>query len=132
MMELLAGPLGPLLIFLLRVADVSLGTVRLVLITRGARLPAAFLGVVEALIWITAVGSVILNLTSPWHVLGYACGFGAGTWVGLWLDEVVSTVVKRQMVPRVIQAIEAQDADAFITVYDARVRRGWFPQALRK
>jgi uncharacterized protein YebE (UPF0316 family) len=174
--ELLSGPVGPIVIFFLRIGDVSLGTIRLVLVTRGARLPAALLGVAEVLIWITAVGSAILNLTSPWHVIGYATGFGAGTWVGMWLEErvplgtalvqatcrgsdtgvaealrdmgfgvtevvgegfggpveVVSTVVKRQSVPRVIARVEATDPDAFIAVFDARVRRGLIPGSLRK
>lgn len=176
MIELLSGPAGPLVIFLLRVCDVSLGTVRLLLVTRGARLPASLLGFVEVLIWITAAGAAIRNLTSPLHLVGYAGGFGTGTWVGMWLEEriplgtatvqafcrgqqsgvsealraaglgvtevegegldgpvdVVSTVVQRRIVPRVIATIEARDPDAFIAVYDARVRRGRFPVLQRK
>ena len=176
MMELLAGPIGPVVIFCLRIIDVSLGTMRLVLVTRGARAPASLLGFGEVLIWLLAAGTAVLNLTSPLHVIGYAAGFGAGTWVGMWLEEkfplgtamvqafcrdpgagvaealralgvgvtemdaeglsgpveVVSTIVHRQVVPRVIDTIEATDPDAFITVYDARVRRGWFPALQRK
>lgn len=86
MIELLAGPIGPLVIFVMRVCDVSLGTVRLVLVTRGMRGPAAIVGFFEVLIWITASGTAIMNLTSPLHVLGYAGGFAAGTWVGVWLE----------------------------------------------
>ena len=48
------------------------------------------------------------------------------------LVDVVSTVVPRRMVPRVIQVIEARDPDAFITVYEAQVRRGRFPGLVRK
>lgn len=176
MIELLAGPLGPVLIFFLRVVDVSMGTMRFLLITRGARLAPSLLGFVEILIWITAAGAAIRNLTSPLHVVGYAAGFGAGTWVGIWLEgklalgtatvqafcrdrdpgiaealrgmglgvtqmegeglggpvDVLSTVVRRQRVPRVIETIEARDPDAFITVYEARARRGWFPEEMRK
>ncbi len=174
-MELLAGPWGPLLIFFLRIVDVSLGTLRIVYVTRGARLPAALLGFAEVLVWIAAAGSAILNLTSPLHVLGYAAGFGAGTWVGVWLEakvpvgistvqaysdrgpglaralrglglgvtemkgeglegpvDVVSTVVRRRLVPRVIQTMEAEDPAAFIAVYEARARRGRFPGIVRK
>lgn len=84
--ELLAGPVGPLVIFGMRVCDVSLGTVRLVLVTRGTRAPAAVVGFFEVLIWITASGSAILNITSPLHLLAYAGGFATGTWVGMWLE----------------------------------------------
>jgi uncharacterized protein YebE (UPF0316 family) len=176
MVELLAGPAGPVLIFFLRITDVSLGTMRLVLVTRGARTAAALLGFVEVLIWILAAGTAVRHLADPLFVVGYAGGFGAGTWVGMWLEEkfplgtamvqafcrdpgsgvaealralgvgvtemdadgltgpveVVSTIVHRQTVPRVIDTIEARDPDAFITVYDARVRRGWFPTLQRK
>lgn len=86
MIELLAGPFGPLLIFMMRVGDVSLGTVRVVLVTRGMRTQASVVGFAEVLIWITASGTAILNLTSPLHVLAYAGGFATGTWVGMWLE----------------------------------------------
>lgn len=86
MVELLSGPWGPVLIFLLRLADVSLATLRIMLVIRGARLLAPLLGFVEILIWVVAVGAVVRNLGSPLHVAGYAAGFGAGTAVGMWLE----------------------------------------------
>ncbi len=85
--ELLAGPLGPLIIFLLRICDVSLATVRMLLMVRGARLLVPLLGFVEVLVWIFAVGSVVSNLDSPLLMVGYAAGFAAGTSVGLWIEE---------------------------------------------
>lgn len=165
-----------MLIFVLRVCDVSLGTIRVVMVTRGMRLPASLIGFVEVLIWITASGSVILNLASPIHLVAYAGGFGTGTWVGMWLEEkipmgtatvqafcrgqdsgvsaalramglhvtevdgegmegpvdVVSTVVPRRVVPIVVDIIEQHDPDAFIAVYEARVRRRQFPTLRRK
>jgi hypothetical protein len=75
MIELLAGPYGPLVIFSLRFVDVSLGTMRFLLVTRGQRAPAALIGFVESLIWITAAGAAIQNLSSPLHLVGYAGGF---------------------------------------------------------
>jgi uncharacterized protein YebE (UPF0316 family) len=176
LLELMAGPAGPAVIFLLRVIDVSMGTLRIAYVTRRAKLPAAVLGFFELLVWITAAGSTILNFTSPLHVIAYAGGFATGTWIGIWLEarapfgmatvqaysreldtgisaalremgmgvteiegeglegpvDVVSTVVPRRIVPRVIQAIEERDPDAFITVYEAQVRRGRFPGAVRK
>lgn len=176
MIDLLAGPWGPLVIFLLRVVDVSLGTTRLLLLTRGHRAGASLLGFVEILFWITAAGSAIRNLDSPWHVVGYAGGFATGTAVGMWLEaklaigtttvqaicrrpapavatalrrlgfgvtelqgeglegpvDVVSTVVPRRVTPRVIQTIEIEDPDAFITLYDTQARRGWQAISRRK
>lgn len=84
---LFAGPWGPILIFFLRIVDVSLATVRMLLAIRGARLVVPLIGFFEVLIWIFAVGSAIRNLSSAWHVLGYAAGFAAGNAVGLWIEE---------------------------------------------
>ena len=87
MEALLIGPVGPLLIFVMRIADVSLATVRMLLIMRNARLWAPLIGFFEVLIWLLAAGTAIQHLDSPLHVLGYAGGFAAGNWVGLLLEE---------------------------------------------
>ena len=86
MVSLLSGPWGPLLIFLFRIVDVSLGTLRMLLAVRGRRLLPPLIGFVEVLIWVLAAGSVVQNLSSPLHVVGYAGGFAAGTAVGLWAE----------------------------------------------
>jgi len=85
--QLLAGPYGPIVIFFLRICDVSLATVRTLLIVRNARILVPFIGFVEVLIWLYAVGTVVQNLSSGYHVLGYALGFAAGNYVGLRLEE---------------------------------------------
>lgn len=82
-----AGPWGPLVIFSLRIVDVSMATMRMLLAMRNARVIVPIIGFFEVLIWILAVGSAIQNLQSPLHVLGYAGGFATGSFVGLWLEE---------------------------------------------
>ena len=84
---LFAGPWGPLLIFGLRIVDVSMATIRMLLIMRSQKLLVPLIGFFEVLIWIVAVGSAIRNLDSAWHVLGYAGGFATGSLVGLALEE---------------------------------------------
>jgi uncharacterized protein YebE (UPF0316 family) len=86
MEALLIGPLGPLLIFFMRIADVSLATVRMLMIMRNHKLLAPLIGLFEVLIWLFAAGVAIQHLESPWHVLGYAGGFATGNWVGLWIE----------------------------------------------
>lgn len=86
MEALLIGPAGPILIFFMRIADVSLATVRMLLIMRNHRVLAPAIGFFEVLIWIFAAGVAIQHLESPLHLLGYAGGFAAGNWVGLWLE----------------------------------------------
>jgi len=83
---LFAGPWGPVLIFVLRIFDVSLSTLRILLSVRNQRVMVPIIGFFEVLIWIFAVGSAIRNLESIWHVLGYAGGFAMGNIVGLWIE----------------------------------------------
>jgi uncharacterized protein YebE (UPF0316 family) len=87
MEAILIGPLGPVIIFVLRVCDVSIATFRLISAVRGRKLVATALGFVESLIWIIAVGTVGRHLDSTLLVLGYAAGFAAGTFVGITIEE---------------------------------------------
>ncbi len=87
MIELLAGPWGPLVIFLLRVVDVSMGTMRTLLMVRGHRVAAPALSFFEILVWLVAAGAAVQNLASPLHAVSYAAGFAAGTATGLWIED---------------------------------------------
>ena len=88
--ELFDLPWGPLLIFGLRVADVSIDTMRVLFAVRGKRYHAASLGFFQALIFILVVGNVLQHLGSVWHVLGYAAGFATGTLVGVQIENAVA------------------------------------------
>lgn len=78
----------PALIFLARICDVSIGTVRTILLLAGTRLAAALLGFVEVLIWVLAVGNVIRHgLESPVALLAYAGGYATGVYVGMLIEE---------------------------------------------
>lgn len=87
MEQILIGPFGPLIIFALRICDVSIATIRMISAVRGRKLVATGLGFVEILIWIIAVGTVVRHLGSPLLVIGYAAGFAAGTFVGITIEE---------------------------------------------
>ena len=63
-----------------------MATVRMLLIMRGRRLVAPFIGFIEILIWVTAIGIVVQHLNSPLHVVGYAAGFATGNYLGLRLE----------------------------------------------
>ncbi len=75
-----------LLIFLARVADVSLGTLRTIVVFKGHRLLAAGLGFLEIMIWLHAAGQVIRNLDAWYLTVAYAGGFATGNIVGSWLE----------------------------------------------
>jgi uncharacterized protein YebE (UPF0316 family) len=73
-------------IFVARVCDVSLGTLRTIVIFRGYRLLAAALGFFEVLIWLIAAGQVIRHLDTWYLAVAYASGFATGNVVGSWLE----------------------------------------------
>ena len=75
-----------LLIFAMRVFDVTLGTLRIVNLVRGARWLAGALGFFESLSWIIAAGLVVGNLDSPVKIVAFAGGFATGTVLGSWLE----------------------------------------------
>lgn len=76
----------PILIFLARIGDVSIGTVRTILVIGGRSWLSAFLGFVEVLIWVLAAGGVITYLTNVFALLGYAGGFAVGVLVGMLIE----------------------------------------------
>ena len=77
-----------LFIFLLRVTDVSVGTMRTIAVVHG-RIPlAVLLGFFEVLVWVTAIAEVILNLRdSPMLVAGYSAGYAAGNALGILIEK---------------------------------------------
>lgn len=83
-------PLLGLLIALARVVDVTLGTLRIVFIARERKLLAAVVGFFEVLVWVLIIGTIMQNLDSWWCYLGYAFGFAAGNWLGLWLQGLMA------------------------------------------
>jgi uncharacterized protein YebE (UPF0316 family) len=78
---------GALFIFVLRVASVSLTTVRTVFVVRGMRKWAAAIGFVEITIWVVAISRVITGLDSVWNIIGYSGGFSVGTLLGMWIED---------------------------------------------
>lgn len=94
----------PLMIFLARVADVSLGTVRVIFVSRGMKYIAPLIGFVEILIWLIAIGHTMQNLTNPVCYVAYAGGFAMGNFVGITIAERLSLGVV------MIRVITAQDA----------------------
>lgn len=77
-----------LLIIVVRIIDVSLGTVRMVLSVRGKKLFGSLIGFIEVLIWFLIVREALVgDEFSIWIALSYAAGFSLGTYIGIWLEE---------------------------------------------
>lgn len=74
------------LIFFARVSDVSLGTFRTILVFRGRKILASFLGFFEITIWLLAAGQVLTNLDQWYLALAYASGYAVGNYVGITIE----------------------------------------------
>lgn len=93
--------LAALLIFCLRIADVTLGTLRIVMIVRGHRGWAGLLAFFESAIWVLAAAQVLGNLDEPIKIVGYAGGYAAGTVLGTTVERwlAIGTVLVRVVSP---------------------------------
>lgn len=81
----------PILIFLARICDVSIGTLRIIAVIKGHKLVAAMLGFFEVSIWLFAVSAVIGNIgESLWTVFSYAGGYATGTLVGMLIEQKIA------------------------------------------
>ncbi len=96
----------PGLIFFARIVDVSMGTLRIIFVSRGNRYLAPALGFFEVLIWLIAIGQIMQNLTNPLNYLAYAAGFAAGNYAGIILEKRIATGI---VLIRVITRKEASE-----------------------
>ena len=77
-------------IFFAKIAHVSLGTVRIIFLTRGNSVQAAVIGFFEVIIYLIALGMVLTNLDQWTNVLVYGLGFAAGNLVGSRIEEMIA------------------------------------------
>lgn len=105
----------PVLIFFARIVDVSMGTVRVILTSRGYKYMAPALGFIEILIWLIAIGQIMKNLANPACYVAYAGGFAAGNFVGinihqrLSLGNVLVQAFAREDATRLVESLRAEN-----------------------
>lgn len=75
-----------LLIFFVRIIDVSLGTVRTMILIRGHKLVGSIIGFIEITVWFLVVRSALTEATNYWIVFAYAAGFATGNFVGTMIE----------------------------------------------
>jgi len=79
--------LSALLIFGLRLSDMTLDTLRMLFVLRGRKWQAGLVGFAQATIFVVAITTVIRNVDNVWNIVGYSLGFAAGIVVGMTLEE---------------------------------------------
>ena len=92
-----------------RVGDVSLDTIRVIMVAKGYRKLAPFVGFVQVLIWIITITRIMANLENWTTYIGYAGGFAIGTYAGMKIEE------KRALGYELIRVITRANASMLMT-----------------
>jgi len=118
----------PLLIFLARVADVSIGTVRLIFVSKGFKILSPILGFFEVLIYIITVTKILSDMTNPWLYIVYALGYATGNYVGMYIEEKLSIgkvmirIITQKDYKQLIENLKEKNYN--LTVVNASGKRG--------
>jgi uncharacterized protein YebE (UPF0316 family) len=118
-MEYLSDPhawLFALMIFFLRVADMSLDTIRVLFVVRGKKAIVWVLGFFQSLIFVIAISSVLTELDNILNVVGYATRFATGNLVGMLIEQ-------RLAIGHILVTIISSNRGAFIA---ERLRAGGY------
>jgi uncharacterized protein YebE (UPF0316 family) len=85
--ELFKWVILPILIFSSRIFDVTLGTIRIVFVSRRLKYLAPVVGFFEVIVWLFAINTIIANLNNVVGYLAYGLGFASGTYIGICIEE---------------------------------------------
>lgn len=110
----------PFLIFLARISDVTIGTVRIVMVAKGQKFFAPLLGFFEVLIWLIAISKIIENLDNWICYIAYGAGFATGNFIGMLIEEKLAVgIVQMQIITRrdATMLIEALKKKGFRITY---------------
>ncbi len=118
----------PLLIALSRILDVTIGTIRLIFVSRGYKYMASLLGFVEVIIWLVAIGEIMQHLDNIMSYIAYGTGFAAGNFIGINLVErmslgtVVIRIIPKKDTSTLIEKLRAENYG--VTSIDAQGKLG--------
>lgn len=76
----------PVLIFLARICDVTIGTIRIIFVSKEQKIWASLFGFFEVLIWLVVIGQVMQNLDNVFCYIAYAAGFACGNYIGITIE----------------------------------------------
>jgi len=131
--------LGAILIFVLRVSNMSLDTLRVLFVIRGKKIFVWLLGFFQTCIFVLAFTAVLNNLDNPLNIIGYAAGFATGNVLGMFIEErlAVGFIDLRIISPKwgsaiaeklrsegyAVTEILARGKDGTVTILNCSVRR---------
>ncbi|MDF2521013.1 MAG: hypothetical protein K0R84_1641, partial [Clostridia bacterium] len=108
--------------------DVSLGTLRTILLVKGQRKIAAFIGFFEVMIYLVVLGNVVGNIDKPILIVAYGLGYASGNVIGSKLEERLS--IGRVLVQIILKDLGCQLVDALrdagfgVTIFEGHGMEG--------
>ncbi|MBW6473484.1 MAG: DUF2179 domain-containing protein [Anaerolineaceae bacterium] len=117
-----------LIIFLLRVSDMSLDTIRVLFVFRGRKGLAWVLGFFQSMLFVIAITSVLANLDNFLNIIAYAAGFATGNVVGMAIENrlavghIKMTIISPMAGPRIADAL--RNSGFAVTEVSGRGRSG--------
>lgn len=141
-MEIFSSPqawLSAGLIFILRLSDMSLDTLRVLYVMRGQKIITWLLGFCQAAIFVAAITTVLRDLSNPLNIIGYAAGFATGNVLGMVIEDwlavgfihirIISSRRGAAIAERLreegygVTEIPARGKDGMVTVLNCSVKR---------
>lgn len=125
---LFAWVILPILIFLSRIGDVTIGTLRIMFVSKGHRFIAPLLGFFEVMIWLLALTKIIQNLSNPLTYIAYGLGFATGTYIGIMIEEKLAMgvciirIITRSRANELVKALREENYG--VTFVDAQGNNG--------
>lgn len=80
----------PIVIFFGRICDVTLGTLRIIFVSKGERYKAPIVGFFEVFIWVVIISQIFSHANSIIAYLAYAGGYAAGNFVGILVENKIA------------------------------------------
>lgn len=104
----------PFLIFVARIGDVSINTIRIIYVLGGRRITATLLGFFESFIWLMAISQIFNHLDNWICYVAYPAGFASGIFVGMIIEEriaygkVIVRIITRKEITTLLQYLNSQ------------------------
>lgn len=114
----------PILICLARIVDVTIGTLRIIFISKGLKYLAPVMGFFEVIIWLIAIGQIMQNLSNVINYVAYGTGFAIGNYVGIMIENKISLgyvlvrIITRRSATNLVDWLEKSGRK--FTIVDAR------------
>ena len=80
----------PIVIFFGRICDVTLGTLRIIFVSKGERYKAPIVGFFEVFIWVVIISQIFAHSNSFISYIAYAGGYAAGNFIGILVENKIA------------------------------------------